>query len=276
MRRKYKYYSQNGEDCLLWNFFDHKKDGTFVDVGAFDGVYLSNTYSFEEQGWGGVCIEAIPQYSELCKRNRPGSLVFNYACIGDDRKRVDLLFEESGLFSGIAADESEVAEFYKIAGMSFNGMRKMNVPASTLNVILQDAVDRIDFISMDVEGSEVEILSGFDIDKYKPRIIIIEANTHEAKNRIDSFLQPHGYYASRSMLQNYFYVCNERDDEKIRNLWVDARIERPAHPLGREYNVLGDMGDGWASWPPETGNLTPHLLFKIHKHWHRRVYWGIR
>src|ERR1043166_2731273 len=60
-----KLFSQLGEDCLLAIFFDFKNHGFFIDVGAFDGVYLSNTFAFERLGWSGLCIEAMPEYFDL-------------------------------------------------------------------------------------------------------------------------------------------------------------------------------------------------------------------
>ncbi len=67
----YRYYSQYGEDFILWNFFDYKEHGFFIDVGAFDGKHLSNTLSFEEHGWKGICIEPVSEYfppsGRICK-----------------------------------------------------------------------------------------------------------------------------------------------------------------------------------------------------------------
>ena len=68
----YRYYSQYGEDFILWNFFDYKEHGFFIDVGAFDGKHLSNTLSFEEHGWKGICIEPVSEYFKLCKKSPGG------------------------------------------------------------------------------------------------------------------------------------------------------------------------------------------------------------
>jgi len=56
----YRYYGQHGEDFLLWHFFNYRRDGYFLDIGAHDGIALSNTKSFEERGWRGICAEPVP------------------------------------------------------------------------------------------------------------------------------------------------------------------------------------------------------------------------
>src|SRR5258705_7614869 len=96
-----EYFSQQGEDALLDRFFQQQPTGFFVDVGAFDGLHLSNTYIFEQRGWRGLCIEPTPMFFEMCVRNRPRSLCINVACVGSERGPVTFQFEASGIFSGI-------------------------------------------------------------------------------------------------------------------------------------------------------------------------------
>jgi len=76
-----KYYSQNGEDYLLCKFFGQELNGFYVDIGDFDGIYFSNTFSFEQIGWKGICVESNPDIFELCLKNRPNSVCFNDVCI---------------------------------------------------------------------------------------------------------------------------------------------------------------------------------------------------
>ncbi len=79
---KYNYYGQHGEDYLLWHLFDFRRTGFFLDVGAHDGVALSNTKSFEEAGWTGICVEPIPEVSDTCRRVR--RRVVCAACVAGD------------------------------------------------------------------------------------------------------------------------------------------------------------------------------------------------
>ena len=116
-----KYYSQLGEDCLLAQFFHFKERGFFVDVGAFDGVYLSNSYCFEQLGWSGVCVEALPEYFELCVNNRSRSKCYQAACLDRGRGMVEFRTDRSGLFSGVSTDENFAANVYGGAKVRFEG-----------------------------------------------------------------------------------------------------------------------------------------------------------
>jgi len=146
-----QYFSQLGEDCLLALFFEFKSHGFFVDVGAFDGKYLSNTYFFEQLGWTGICVEASPTYFNLCVRNRPRSKCYNVACLDADRGMVDFRVERGGLFSGIAADEQAIAGFHQANSVPFDGFRSIKVPTSGLDALLPAQSPQIDFVSIDVE-----------------------------------------------------------------------------------------------------------------------------
>jgi FkbM family methyltransferase len=236
-----RYYSQHGEDYLLWKFFDFKKDGFFVEVGAFDGVHLSNTYSFELEGWKGICVEP-GQYFENCKKNRPNSLCVNAVCVSnDDIKEITFYEEELGLFSTIKdVDELKNKYFqsvYNARGLNFNSTNKLKVEAKTLNSILcENNAKEIDFISIDVEGSEIEVLKGIDIEKYKPRILIIEANDENHKKElIDYLCLRHNYIFARSISVNLFFVLSENDFFKLNNIQISCSIEKQLHPLGFEF-----------------------------------------
>jgi len=83
MKENEEFYSQNGEDFLLWGLFKCKKDGFYIEIGAFDGIHFSNSYFFEKRGWKGVCVEAHPKYYSLCKNNRVGAVCLHNACVED-------------------------------------------------------------------------------------------------------------------------------------------------------------------------------------------------
>ena len=243
--RKVKYYSQNGEDYVLWEFFDYKRKGFFVDIGAFDGRHLSNTYSFEEKGWKGICVEAHPDYFPLLKENRSNSLCLHYACVGErNRGYVDFHVEKMGLLSSIldTRDYNEdVKSRYAKRGLPFEGFNSVSVPAATIDELLErhsgDKV-KLDFISIDVEGYEIEVMKGFDTGKYSPRIIIIEANTELARDEIiDYIANKEGYHFAGRLVENLFFVREEIDLERIRKIEIDCRIEKQTHPLGEAYST---------------------------------------
>jgi FkbM family methyltransferase len=244
-----KLFSQLGEDCLLAIFFDFKNHGFFIDVGAFDGVYLSNTFAFERLGWSGLCIEAMPEYFDLCVKNRPGSTCVHAACLSVDAGQVELRAERGGLFSGVAADENFTASIYRGQHVPFDGFRTIRVPSASLNGLLAGSTAQIDFVSIDVEGAELEVLSGFDLERYRPRVLVIEANKPEERQALDLHLGPRGYRLARSLAWNHFYVRSADDMEKLRAIAFAAKLERPAHPLGRLYNRVGDAVAPVVRWP---------------------------
>ena len=254
-----KYYSQNGEDCLLWVLFGTAAKGFFIDVGAFDGVHLSNSYSFEENGWQGICIEAHPDYFPMLERNRPGSLCLPYACVGNrNQKTVDFQMEKMGLLSSVldSADyQEDVKSRYEARGLPFEGFKTARVPAATLDELLERYYDQrvpIDFISIDVEGYEIEVLKGFDSDLFSPRIILVEANSDQTRETILRILTTQrGYRFAGRLAENLIFTREAKDVKKLRAIKLDCRIEKQSHPLGDEYSTpkyLRGKDIGRANW----------------------------
>ena len=240
-----KYYSQNGEDCLLWEFFGPVNKGYFIDIGAFDGIHLSNSYSFEQFGWKGICVEAHPEYFSLLKKNRPRSQCLHYACVRNrNTTTVEFHMEKMGLLSSVLATQEfqeDVKARYEERGLPFPGFRSVEVPAATLDELLEKYLKRkiyIDFISIDVEGLETEVLQGFDAYRYSPRIMVVEANTDAAHHdTIEILTSGHKYLFAGRLAENLFFVNNKQDMEKIRSIELHCRIVKQSHPLGDEYST---------------------------------------
>lgn len=234
------FYSQYGEDELLWKLFGEQEDGFFVDVGAFDGVHLSNTFSFEQRGWHGICIEPHPQYFPLCEFSRPHSICINCAA-GSTSGNVDFWIEELGLLSGIDVDNDEIKTRYDARGLLFNGSKHIIVAVNTLNAILQKNMPpntTIDFVSIDVEGTEMEVLKGFDIGHHQPRVLLIEANTASQRLEVTAYLHTKGYELARQVGPNCFFVRQLHDIDRLMQLTIDGRSEMHQHPLGTKYTPV--------------------------------------
>jgi len=242
-----RYYSQNGEDYILWKLFDFKKTGFFIDVGAFDGMHLSNTLSFEHQGWNGICVEANKKYFKFCNERRKNSICLNFACIDNpQQKTVQFYSEELGLLSSTIhskAHEKDIKNRYNKRGLKFEGIKKTRVNATTINNILKEYKSEIsngiDFISIDVEGNELLVLRGFDIQKYSPRVILIEANNDEAYRELNNYIvNVNGYFFARRLNENLFFTRDIEDAKKISDIIINCVIEKQAHPLGEKYTPL--------------------------------------
>lgn len=150
------YYSQAGQDIWVAKKFDYKKNGYFLEVGAYDGIQTSNTYFLEKElGWSGICIEANPYVFDSLALNRK-SLNLNLAVSN---------YEGVGMFSGDA--------------ISTNG-RGVNVDFDTLNNILEksESPEIIDYLSIDIEGHEFTVLEDFDFSKWHINCMTVEHNLY--------------------------------------------------------------------------------------------------
>jgi FkbM family methyltransferase len=188
-----KSFSQYGEDKIVLEFFGGKKDGFFVEVGACEPEFLSQTVLLERIGWRGILIE--PQ-SECCIRlreKRPGSLVFQVACGAPEQRGKAVLKLDARGSRLIGPDDVGKSEQEEVQVMTLD------------DILKQASSPQIDFVSIDVEGLELDVLRGFDLTKSPPRLIIIEDNW---KNRLKvySYLKKQGYKLVKRTGCNNWYV----------------------------------------------------------------------
>lgn len=236
-----RYYAQNGEDYILTQFFKNKKEGFFVDVGAFDGVHLSNSYCFEQLGWEGICVEPNSYYHDKCKEVRRQTECFNVACVDTDHTgEIEMEFDPTGLFSSAVFDKSQnnIKDHYGTIGLEINNIQTVSVKAMTLNDILDKSSykdKQIDFLSIDVEGLEINVLNGFDLNKYLPTVLLIETSTDKDQTTITEYLKVYDYIFARRVGANSFFVKNENDIERINNIELTCVLEKQMHSLGTKF-----------------------------------------
>ena len=175
-------------------FFKNKQNGVFVDIGAHDGITLSNTYFFEKSmGWTGICVEPIPEVYNRLKKNR--SCVCVQGCIFDNRDSVPFL-----KISGWAEMLSGIMENYDPQHLKriqweidLNGGQSeiINVKCYDLTDLLIDHhMHHIDYLSIDTEGGELGILQSIDFSRIDIDVIEVENNYHDP---FQAFLEPLGY-----------------------------------------------------------------------------------
>lgn len=189
------YLSQLGQDRFVDEFFNKKEGLTFLDIGAHDGVTISNTFFLEkERNWNGICIEAQPYVFEQLKHNRNCTCI-NVA-VSNFEGITDFTYIEgyANMLSGISSSYNE-AHMNRIKDeVSYHGGRvtTIKVPVKKLQTIIEENnLFEIDFCSIDTEGSELEILESIDYTKTLVKVIIVENNYGESK--IESFLKIKGY-----------------------------------------------------------------------------------
>jgi len=230
-----KYVSLYGEDFLLEKLFPFKKDGFFVEVGCIDGLRFSNTSYFESIGWKGLCIEAHSDYIDMIKSNRPKSIV-EHAAVGDkDIMEIDFFANSRGTFSTV--DKSKGKEWE--GNEYFSGFETQKVAMLTLNTIFKKHnIKDIDFISIDIEGHEVEALMGMDMDVYQPTVVMVESDSKEHRSKIDSILLNKGYKFIASLRHDLFY-SRVKDHKKLigNKTFNGVEIVHTQHPLDNNGDV---------------------------------------
>lgn len=165
-------YAQNGEDVRLRRAFAGQPTGFYVDVGASTPVGRSVTKHFHERGWTGINIEPIKMLYERLQRDRPNDINLNVGC-SNRTGRLTLHVGRGGAI-GLSTFDEEERWTHEKAGFEFD---TAIVPVVTLASVCEQHLDGrvIDFLSIDVEGHEREVLEGAHLAAIRPRVIIIEA-----------------------------------------------------------------------------------------------------
>lgn len=204
-----RFESQSGEDIYLWNHFGRKRNGVCVEVGAFDGKTCSNTYAFEMLGWQCFLIEPDPEMAERCRQNRPKSTVIQAAagnreaCGTIDFHRVRSKADWSGMMSFVAPDATHLD---KCQGLGAE-ISTVQVPHASLDAILTQQIHPpIDFVTIDVEGYELQVLDGFDLEYFRPAIIVAENTYDRDSGQITSYLAAKGYRLQATVGCNSVFV----------------------------------------------------------------------
>lgn len=191
--RRYSRPALNGIDRKLERYLSFD-GGFFVEAGANDGYTQSNTYYLERfRGWRGVLVEPLPALYERCRRERPRSRVFRCALVGEDYGSGTAPMLAANLTSLVrgAQKSSEADEAHCRAGARIQEtlVSEFDVPARTLTSVLEEVgAGRVDFLSLDVEGYELQALNGLDLERFRPRYILVEARFRE---EVDQRLGPH-------------------------------------------------------------------------------------
>jgi FkbM family methyltransferase len=213
-------YAGNREDVVLQRAFAGQAAGFYIDVGANDPVWGSVTKHFYDQGWRGIDIEPAPGLGARLRAERPEDIVLSVG-VADKEGQLRLFEPEDPAFCALATFVPQEAEAHRISrGLSF---RETQVPVTTLRRICDEHVrGPIDFISIDVEGGERQVLLGADLRRFRPRVLLIEATkpmvqvpTHES---FEDLLLQAGYRFALYDGANRFYAREEEPEllERLR------------------------------------------------------------
>jgi FkbM family methyltransferase len=199
-------YAGSAEDVMLRRFFGDQATGFYVDVGAHDPVVGSVTHHFAMSGWQGINIEPLPQFFQRLVDARSNDVNLNVA-VSEKFGTLDLIVDHTE--PGLSTMTRELADGYERDG---HKLERIQVPTRPLaDIVREQCGNRIvDFLKIDAEGHELEILRGTDLTAWRPRIIVIEAGFKP--DEWAPILVNAGYLLSGSDLWNRYYVRNEESE----------------------------------------------------------------
>jgi FkbM family methyltransferase len=207
-----KLYSQHNEELIIRDFFQDRREGFFVDVGANHYQVNSTTYFLERHlDWSGIAVDAICGYGKdyLEYRKRTRFFCFFVSDRSDQEADFYINRENKRISTGDSVPVEKQGEYDFV-----------KVPTVTLNDLLGKlGVSRFDFLSMDIELGEPAALAGFDIGRFRPSLVCIEAH-RKVRNQILEYFKYHSYrrleqYDAVDRLNYYFAASDEgekRDD----------------------------------------------------------------
>ncbi len=182
--------SQIGQDLFVLSQLKFKENGYFIEFGAADGVESSNSFLLEKRfNWNGILVEPGRSWQTSLKKNRSANIDFSYIW---KVSGVDLEFKETSnlglstlvnfLDSDMHSEARGVVKHYKVHALSLNDL-----------LVKYSAPHEIDYLSIDTEGSEFDILNALDFNKWKFRVITCEHNYTPSRAKIEKLLTENGY-----------------------------------------------------------------------------------
>ncbi len=200
--------SQYGEDAVIWELLGRPISGRFLEAGAIDGLTLSVTAILESLGWSGILIEPVPEQASACRRHRPASTVFETALGPPDAPPTVsfLSIEGAPEFSGLDPDR----EHRGLAADQGGRERRIEVPITTIDRVLEGSGTGetlpLDAVVLDLEGGEAEALRGFDLGRWRPRLVMIEDHDRTDGSPVARAMKESGYHLAGITRINRVYL----------------------------------------------------------------------
>ncbi len=252
-------YTQNLEDYHLWLAFSGHATGTYIDIGAGHPVADNVSFWFYERGWRGIVVEPQPDLAALYPRLRPRDLVVR-ALVGRETDESDFYLVDR--LHGLSTTVEQHAQKAKAFGADY---RTLRLPVVTLAGLCEthELVD-IDFLKIDVEGAEADVLFGGDWKRFRPKVIVAEAmapGTGEpAWDDWEPLLLAQGYRFALFDTLNRFYVADEHPEimarlpserapwDAVRHMYEIGRA--PDNPLHPDHALARELISGFLAMLP--------------------------
>lgn len=176
-------YAQSGEDLILKNIFENRKNGFYVEIGAFHPFIISNTNLFyKDLNWKGINIDPNPFAIEKFNQHRPNDINLNIAIANTNSKLKYYYVDDTNSMNSMSE------EFLLNRGINPENIKNVDVNCFPLKDVLDKYLSKnqkIDLFNIDVEGLEIEILKSNDWEKYKPEVIIMECESENINDLYD-------------------------------------------------------------------------------------------
>ncbi|MBL8991045.1 MAG: FkbM family methyltransferase [Phycisphaerae bacterium] len=204
--------SQNGEDHLLWALLGDEPPGYYVEAGAYDGLMYSVSAVFEQVGWSGLLVEPLPERAAECRANRPLSRVAQTAL---SRPGAPATATFTQMRQGEMLSYLDLTEGHRqrLARETEVTPASVEVPVATLDSLLSDHRGSVGFCVFDVEGGELALLEGFSVERWRPRVMLIEDNTFGRDRTVVEHLAGRGYRRIATADANDLYI--RADDQEM-------------------------------------------------------------
>jgi FkbM family methyltransferase len=199
------YYAELSTDKFIREtfFLGENENMVMAEIGAGPIEFYSMSKHFRDSGWRCICVDPNPKFVEQHKS--VGNEVYEFACSSEDGEAEFNVFE-----TGWEPNLDGIS--YSSLGLRYHDIQ--NVPTKTFNVkvikldtLLESInVDHIDFISIDTEGWEIDVMKGFDVNKYNPRVVLLENLKHLPE--YNTYMESVGYVLKDKVDYNYIYVKN--------------------------------------------------------------------
>jgi FkbM family methyltransferase len=204
-----KSYSQEGEDMILDRIFADKPHGFYVDVGAHHPKRFSNTYYFYKQGWRGINIDATPGSMRAFNKYRPADTNIEAPVSRKKQTLTFYMFDDPAL-NGFS---QQLSEQRSTNGQAYKIIQTIDLETVTLSEILAKHLPKgqlIDFMSIDVEGLDYDVLLSNDWNRFRPKIILVEILNRSLEDlfnhEITKLLNSEGYVITSKTMNTVFFT----------------------------------------------------------------------
>ena len=185
------------QDLFVLFIHNEAKNGTYLEFGATNGVDLSNSFSLEKHfGWTGVLAEPSPQWHSELFKNRPNTKIITECIYSETGKKMDFFVSDAGVLSTL--EQFKDSDIQSIPANT-NARNASGYTCTVDTISLNDVIlkyfagVKIDYMTVDTEGSELLILQNFDFSKYAPKVVTVEHNFTQSQKTLDELSAKNNY-----------------------------------------------------------------------------------